>query len=265
LTRDGSRDAPRPGDGQDGPHRGARRRGLPLTAVNLAATLGILVLVALSVQPENAGTAPAGPLAVGAGYAAGAPPAPPATTPTGAPPPPAGPAIGPLMAGAGAPPPGGAADPTGAADPLGTAAPARIRIPDIGVDAPLEALHLLPDGNLAAPRAWEEAGWYADGTRPGEIGPAVIAGHIDSTHGPAVFFRLDRLRPGARIEVERAGRWLSFRAVSIAEYPKNAFPTAEVYGPTPDPQLRLITCGGAFDRGHGSYLDNTVVYAVAAA
>jgi hypothetical protein len=230
------------------------------TVRNLVAMLGVLVLVALLVHAEGAAPAPAGS---GAVFSAGVP----ATAqPGGAP-------VSPAAGGSASPAPGGqppggrvAALPTrDATVRLGAAPPTRIRIPDIGVDAPLEALHLLPDGTLAAPRAWGEAGWYADGTRPGDTGPAVIAGHIDSTRGPAVFFRLDQLHAGARIEVERAGQWLSFRAVSVAEYPKNAFPSDAVYGPTPDPQLRLITCGGAFDRGRGSYLDNTVVYAVAAA
>jgi hypothetical protein len=146
--------------------------------------------------------------------------------------------------------------------PAGTAAPQRLRIPDLDVDAALQQLHLLPDGTLAPPRGWVEAGWYADGTRPGDTGPAVIAGHVDSKQGPAVFYRLDRLRPGALVEVRQDDRWLAFRVTEVARYPKNAFPTNRVYGPTPDPQLRLITCGGAFDAG--SYLDNTVVYAVAA-
>jgi LPXTG-site transpeptidase (sortase) family protein len=143
-------------------------------------------------------------------------------------------------------------------------APTRVRIPAIGVDAPLETLHLDGSGALAAPRRFAEAGWYADGTPPGEVGPAVIAGHIDSTRGPAVFYRLDRLRPGDLVEVARGGHWLGFRVVATGRYAKQAFPTAAVYGPTPDPQLRLITCGGAFDRTHRSYVDNTVVYAVAA-
>jgi hypothetical protein len=142
--------------------------------------------------------------------------------------------------------------------------PARIRIPDIGVDAPLEQLHLLADGSLGAPSAWGDAGWYADGTRPGDIGPAIIAGHIDSTKGPAVFYKLDKLRAGSLVEVLEGDRWLAFTVTSVARYPKNAFPTATVYGPTPDAALRLITCGGVFDRAHDSYLDNTVVYAVAA-
>jgi Sortase domain len=163
---------------------------------------------------------------------------------------------------------GGAADgalptanPTGA---TGTAPPERVRIPDIGVDAPLELLQLLADGSLDAPKAWADGGWYADGTRPGDVGPAVIAGHVDSRSGPAVFYKLDKVRVGAVVEVLEGGRWLPFRVTSVGRYPKNAFPTAQVYGPTPDAQLRLITCGGEFDRAHSSYLDNTVVYAVAA-
>jgi hypothetical protein len=160
---------------------------------------------------------------------------------------------------------GGTALPTpGDPTPVGTAAPQRVRIPDIDVDTVLEQLHLLGDGSLGTPSNFAEAGWYADGTRPGDTGPAVIAGHIDSTRGPAVFYRLDKLRAGALVEVLQDGRWLTFRVTEVARYPKNAFPTARVYGPTPDPQLRLITCGGAFDSARKSYLDNIVVYAVAA-
>jgi hypothetical protein len=160
---------------------------------------------------------------------------------------------------------GGGALPTmGPTDEMGGAAPQRVRIPDIGVDAPLEQLHLLADGSLDTPKAWGDAGWYADGTRPGDIGPAVIAGHIDSTKGPAVFYKLDKLRAGSLVEVLEDGRWLAFTVTAVDRYPKNAFPTAKVYGPTPDAALRLITCGGQFDRAHSSYLDNTVVYAVVA-
>ena len=159
---------------------------------------------------------------------------------------------------------GGSSLPTTDPTATGTAPPERVRIPDIGVDAPLEQLHLLGDGSLGGPAQWADAGWYADGTRPGDIGPAVIAGHIDSEHGPAVFYKLDKLRTGSLIEVFEDGRWLPFRVTSVDRYPKDAFPTARVYGPTPDAELRLITCGGAFDRARKSYLDNTVVYAVAA-
>jgi LPXTG-site transpeptidase (sortase) family protein len=141
--------------------------------------------------------------------------------------------------------------------------PARVRIPAIGVDAPLAALHLDSSGALQAPTDFQVPGWYADGTVPGEAGPAVIAGHVDSRSGPAVFFRLGELRAGDRVEVQRGGQWIVFEVFSTTRVPKDAFPTEQVYGPTPDPQLRLITCGGPFDAAAGSYRDNVIVYAVA--
>jgi hypothetical protein len=145
---------------------------------------------------------------------------------------------------------------------FGDAPPTRVRIPAIGVDAPLEPLGLDASGALDPPKDYRDAGWYADGTVPGEVGPAVIAGHVDSRTGPAVFFRLGQLRAGDLIEVARAGGWVRFRVVGVDRYPKDRFPTDRVYGPTPDPQLRLITCSGRFDRARDSYVDNTVVYAV---
>jgi LPXTG-site transpeptidase (sortase) family protein len=154
-----------------------------------------------------------------------------------------------------APPPGAVADAT---------PPTRVRIPAIGVDAPLDPLRLDPAGVLEVPPAYARPGWYAQGTLPGEIGPAVIAGHVDSTRGQAVFFRLHELRAGDLVEVARGERWVRFQVVATERYAKNRFPTERVYGPTPDPELRLITCGGSFDRTRRSYVDNVVVYAVAA-
>jgi len=92
-------------------------------------------------------------------------------------------------------------------------------------------------------------------------GPAVIAGHVDSVAGPGVFFELHSLVPGAEVSVERGGTWIAFRVTDVEEYPKDQFPTDKVYRPTPDPELRVITCGGDFDRAHGRYYDNIVVYA----
>jgi LPXTG-site transpeptidase (sortase) family protein len=128
------------------------------------------------------------------------------------------------------------------------------------VDSPLEPLHLDAHGALSTP-SFPHAGWYADGPAPGDVGPAVLAGHVDSKSGPAVFYRLGDLRPGDIVRVQRSGRWLTFKVVDVRRYPKDAFPTADVYGPTPDPQLRLITCSGEFDDARHSYRDNTVVYA----
>jgi hypothetical protein len=141
--------------------------------------------------------------------------------------------------------------------------PTRLKVAAIGVDTSLETLRLGADGELQPPRTNEQAGWYAAGTAPGDVGPAVLAGHVDSKRGPAVFYRLRELTVGDRIEVTRDDRTVTFTVTSTAWYPKKAFPTAEVYGPTPDRQLRLITCGGVFDRRLRSYRDNLVVYAVA--
>lgn len=144
-----------------------------------------------------------------------------------------------------------------------TGPPTRLRVRAIGVDTALELLHLGADGELLPPTTNERAGWYADGTAPGDRGPAVLAGHVDSKRGPTVFYRLREIEAGDTIEVIRGNRTVNFTVTSTARYPKTAFPTDRIYGPTPDRQLRLITCGGIFDRGRRSYQDNFVVYAVA--
>ncbi|MEU2351224.1 class F sortase [Modestobacter sp. NPDC049651] len=147
----------------------------------------------------------------------------------------------------------------GSADP---ARPVRVTIPAIGVDSDLVDLGVDAGGALVPPTDFARAGWFAAGPVPGDVGPAVLAGHVDSYRGPAVFFRLDELRPGDRVTVERSdGRTVQFAVTRVARYAKDRFATDEVYGPTADPQLRLVTCGGAFDRSRRSYLDNVVVYA----
>ena len=141
-------------------------------------------------------------------------------------------------------------------------APVRLRISAIGVNTPVQPLGLLADGTLQPPSAWQVAGWYAGGVIPGDLGPAVIAGHVDSISGPAVFYRLRRLRPGELAVIQsHDGRILTFVVDSLAVYPKDAFPTAAVYGPTPLPTLRLVTCTGDFDWHAHTYLDNLVVSA----
>lgn len=174
-----------------------------------------------------------------------------APSPTAAPAAPAGERV---------PVPGGAA----AAVPVVDAAarPVRLAVPTIGVDTDLVQLGIEPDGALQVPTSYGQAGWLDRSPAPGQRGPAVIAGHIDSTSGPAVFYRLRELAPGAQITVTRAdGAQVSFSVDGVQQYPKNAFPTAAVYGPVPGPVLRLITCGGSFDRSTGHYRDNVVVYA----
>jgi hypothetical protein len=156
-----------------------------------------------------------------------------------------------------------AGDPFGRVVAAPTGVPTRLRIGAIKVDTPLETLRIGADGALQPPKVFGRAGWYADGTAPGDNGPAVLAGHVDSKSGPAVFYRLRDLVVGDRVDVVRGGATLRFTVTAIRWYPKAEFPTEEVYGPTPDRQLRLITCGGVFDRTLRSYRDNLVVYAVA--
>ncbi len=151
-----------------------------------------------------------------------------------------------------------------ATEPVQLPPPTGVRIPSIAVDSPLESLGTDAAGVLQGPVDYGKAGWYTAGVAPGEIGPAVIAGHVDSAAGPAVFYRLRDLKAGDVIEVARGDRWIPFRVVASEKYPKNQFPTERVYRPTPVPELRLITCGGTFDRTRRSYEDNIVVYAVAA-
>jgi len=140
--------------------------------------------------------------------------------------------------------------------------PAEVRIPAVGIAGPVDPVGLDTAGSLVPPEDTARAGWFAGGPAPGDVGPAVIVGHVDSYRGPGVFFRLRDLRPGDDIEVRRAdGSAVHFAVTRVARYPKTAFPTAAVYGSTPDAELRLVTCGGAFDRAARSYLDNVVVYA----
>ncbi|MFF5990717.1 class F sortase [Prauserella flavalba] len=143
------------------------------------------------------------------------------------------------------------------------AAPVRLRIPAIGVDAPVTPLDVGADNVLPAPDTDEGTGWWRGGPEPGERGPAVIAGHVDSYQGPAVFFRLAELEPGQRVLVDRAdGTTAVFVTTRRERHAKDAFPTEVVYGDTPGAELRLITCGGEFDRTGRRYLDNIIVYAV---
>ncbi|WP_245900025.1 class F sortase [Geodermatophilus normandii] len=144
--------------------------------------------------------------------------------------------------------------------------PARLRVPAIGLDSGLVDLGLDATGALEAPADFATAGWYAGGPAPGDVGPAVLAGHVDSSRGPAVFARLRELTGGDEVLVDRAdGSTVTFAVTRVERHPKDAFPTDAVYGPTGDAQLRLVTCGGDFDRAARSYEDNVVVFARLAA
>ena len=140
--------------------------------------------------------------------------------------------------------------------------PVELTIPAIGIRAPVTTLGLNRNGTLQVPSTTTVVGWYTGSPSPGATGSAVIAGHVDSRSGPGVFFWLRDLRPGERIYVRRADGTLAvFTVTRVQVYAKNAFPTAAVYGPVPDAELRLLTCGGTFDYASGSYLSNVVVYA----
>jgi len=148
------------------------------------------------------------------------------------------------------------------AAPGSASPPVRLAIPAIGVATPLVRLGLEADGGMQVPADFGRAGWFTEGPAPGQVGPSVIAGHVDSRSGPAVFYRLRELRPGQAILVERADRSrLRFVVEQARSYPKEGFPTAAVFGPVPEAALRLITCAGDFDRARGSYRDNLVVFA----
>ncbi len=164
---------------------------------------------------------------------------------------------------------GAAARPPAAADTFRSSrtydavpAPVRLRIPAVGVDTRLESLGRAADRTIALPSAPGLAGWYAQGPRPGQPGPAVIIGHVDWDHGPAVFHRLSELRQGAAVHVDRAdGSTVRFRVTGRKQVAKSRFPTDEVYAPDLAPSLRLITCGGGYDRASRNYRDNVIVFA----
>ncbi|MEV0566085.1 class F sortase [Dactylosporangium sp. NPDC050588] len=171
--------------------------------------------------------------------------------------------------GAGPPPPVVAASGSGYAGIAGAAVaastPVRLRIGAISVEAPVERVDVDRDGTLIPPSLREatKVGWYERGPTPGENGNSVIVGHVDTAgSGPAVFFRLGLLKPGDTIVVARRdGSSVTFAVDGVRLYSKHEFPAGLVYGPATRPQLRLITCGGTFDRATSTYSGNTVITA----
>jgi sortase (surface protein transpeptidase) len=164
-----------------------------------------------------------------------------------------------------APAPGTPAGPPAAERPETVAAPVSMAIPSIGVRTDLLRLGVNGDGTVEVPPLApdDQAGWYQRGPAPGAVGPAVVLGHVDSAEwGPGVFFDLGALRPGDEVTVTREDGSVAVFAVDRVErHRKDDFPTILVYGNTGDAQLRLITCGGAFDPEARSYEDNVVAFA----
>jgi hypothetical protein len=172
---------------------------------------------------------------------------------------PAGALVIPATVGTAAPAPASA--PTAA--PLAASRPARIEIPRLGVSAPMTTLGLSDDGSVQVPPLDNHnlAGWYQGSVTPGQRGTAVILGHVDSYTGESVFFSIKTLRPGDRIKVVRAdGSTAVFAVDGVQKVVKATFPAEAIYANTSYPSLRLITCGGPFDKAKGQYLDNIVVY-----
>jgi hypothetical protein len=205
------------------------RRRLALTALGaglLAVTVGIAGLATAVLSPAQAAPLPAKPAPVAA-------------------------------------PTGRTALPASLATAPQTATPVWLSVPALGIaKTSLVNLGLQRNGTLQVPSSTAAAGWYTGSPRPGSVGAAVIAGHVDSRSGPGIFFWLRTLRPGDRVYVGRAdGTMAVFTVTEVRKFAKDKFPTTAVYGPEPDAELRLITCGGVFDRSLGSYLSNVVVFA----
>ncbi len=150
-----------------------------------------------------------------------------------------------------------------AVPPLHRAHPATLEIPAIGVrTGRITELGLAGDGSLQVPHDAITTGWFTGGPAPGEVGPAVLAAHVDYKKVPGVFVRLKELKSGDEAIVHREdGVTAVFTVYAVERHPKASFPTEKVYGDTAAPELRLITCGGDFDSSTGNYLDNVVAYA----
>jgi len=223
------------------PVRPRRRFVLPAAVAAVLAVLGIVLLVVALTGQQS----PPRPSAGSAQQTSGSASAPSASAPSSS---------------AQAAPP---ADPAPVQEDV--PAPVALRIPTIDVDSDLVDLGLNDDGTVEVPPLSDvsQAGWYDGSPRPGATGPALLLGHVDSAEqGPGVFFDLGALSAGDEVDVTRAdGTVAVFSVQRVASYPKAQFPTIDVYGNTPGPELRLITCGGAFDSSVRSYEDNIVVYA----
>lgn len=148
--------------------------------------------------------------------------------------------------------------------PLPRSTPIQFSVPSVGLTAPLLGLGMDSRGAPELPPFSEPrtAGWLRDSVTPGEAGTAVLVGHVDTRTGPAVMWNLSAVRPGAQVEVERLdGSTAVFTVDRLREFSKSGFPAALVYGPSPDSELRIITCGGGYDRVHREYTGNVVLFA----
>jgi sortase (surface protein transpeptidase) len=156
-----------------------------------------------------------------------------------------------------------ASSPGTPATPVARALPTHLAIPAIGVSQKLLTLGLRPDRTVEVPAPSDAAypGWYRLGPTPGQVGSAVILGHVDSLQGPAVFYQLRYLEQGSRVDVRlRNGAVAHFEVQRVATYPNDEFPARQVYSSHGYPALNLVTCGGAYDKANGGYQSNVVAY-----
>lgn len=149
-------------------------------------------------------------------------------------------------------------------EPLAASAPTRVSVPSVGAESSLIPTGLEPDGSLEVPPVSDpmQASWFDASPTPGEVGPSVVLGHVNGNGQPGIFAELNRVVAGAEVIVDRAdGQRAVFQVSRVETIPKESFPTDSVYNDTANPQLRLITCGGDYDRAERSYGSNVIVYA----
>lgn len=139
--------------------------------------------------------------------------------------------------------------------------PQELRIPKLGISTAVEHVGLNAEREMDVPKDADNVAWYQHGPTPGEAGNAVLAGHLDSETGPAVFYKLSALEAGDEVEVlNDNGEYVTFRVTHKADYPVEEFPLVEVFGQAPTSRLNLITCTGSFDKASRNYSHRTVVY-----
>ncbi|MGI8912404.1 MAG: class F sortase [Chloroflexota bacterium] len=154
------------------------------------------------------------------------------------------------------------AAPVGARSAVTPIVPTHISIPSIGVDAPVEQVGLTADRAVENPSQWMDAAWYKLGFQPGAIGNAALIGHLDSTTGPAVFWRVGQLQPGAKVILDDGTTTLTFLVEGVGTCPSNSCPMQQIYGPSDAPRLNLVTCAGDWNPQARSYSERLMVYTV---
>lgn len=241
-------------------HAGRRRSSIAVAASVVLALVGAVVLF-LGTRTSDGAPQPSTYAGPSPSPAVTAPPAP-AGKPTASNPPPAKP-LSTMPAKAAKATAARAVKATDLGPILPASPPVAISIPSIGVrTGNFVDLGLTADGSLEVPTDFSAVGWYTGGPTPGELGPSVLTAHVDSRNGPAVFYRLGALRPGAQVSIARKdGSTAKFAVDRIQRFRKDQFPTELVYGSTSRAEIRLITCGGVFDKKSGHYTDNIVAFA----